>query len=552
MKITDYFINHPISAVVLNCMIGVLGILCFYNLTIREYPNISFPIITVRTAYPNASPQLIETSVTNILEEQLAGIEGLDTITSSSNAGNSQIKLLFRGGTSLDKALNAVQDGVERAKPFLPSAVKAPPMIERQKSTSGLPFIGISLESDSQGFGELTHYANLNFKNIFRTIPGVSSVEIWGEPYTYMIKLDPQKLFAFGVNVDEVVDALGKNNITYPAGRYQNKIPTSLNFQLRTKEDYEHLVIKANTGHPIFLKSVAEVNLENDDTSERIRVNGHPGVLIAINRANDANPIEVSQHVQHILKELKHNLSPDLKMHVLVDQSDFINASIKNIRSAIGEAIALVLIIVFLFLRHLRTTLIPLLTIPISLLGSLILLKLFGFSLNLMTLLAMVLAIGLVVDDAIIVLENIWRHMEKGHAAYAAALLGAREIGFAIVAMTCTLASVYLPLAFIQGLLGQLFIEFAVALVGCIFVSGIVALTLSPLMCAYLLQPHTNNWWPQFDHGLAKLTQKYQSALRFILQHQKIALFIALISISVSIGFYHLIPMKLPPKKTEG
>ena len=551
MKITDYFLKNPISAIILNAMIGVLGVLCFYNLTVREYPNISFPTITVITTYPNASADLVETAVTNILEEQLGGVEGLDTITSHSYAGRSEIMLSFRAGVVMDKALNATQDAVGLAKSFLPVEIKSP-IIERKRKASGLPFMGIALESNARGFSELTHYANLNLKNVFRSIPGVSSVEIWGQPYTYTIKLDPQKLFAFGVNVDEIIEALAKSHINYPAGNYQNKIPSTLNSKLKTKEDYDNLLIKTNGQHPIFLKSIAEITFENDNTADRIRVNGHPGLLIAINRANDANPIEVSQKVRQTLKQLQQELASDLKMKVLVDQSEFINASIKSIRSAIGEAIALVLIIVFLFLRNSRATLIPLMTIPISLLGSLIFLKLFGFSLNLMTLLAMVLAIGLVVDDAIIVLENIWRHVEEGMPPFTAALQGAGEIGFAIVAMTFTLASVYLPLAFIQGMLGQLFIEFAVALAGSVFISGVVALTLSPLMCSYFLQSKSRNWWPQFDDCFEKLTQRYELALRFVLKRQRMTFVIALLSIATCIVLYQLISHETAPREDRG
>jgi multidrug efflux pump len=551
MKITSYFIKHPVIAIILNCMLLVLGVLCLNNLSVREYPDISFPTITVTTYYPNASPDLMETAVTNILEDRLAGVEGLETITSQSYAGTSYIVLLFRSGTSMDRALSATQDAVGIAKSSLPTEVKAP-VVERQRKSSGLPFIGISLESTSRGFGDLTHYANLNLKNIFRSIPGVASVEVWGQPYTYAITLDPKKLFSFGVNVDEVINSVAQSRISLPAGNYRNSIPSTINSELKSALDYENLVIKPDAQHPVFLRSVATVALETDNETMRVRVNGHPGLVISINRANDANPIEVSKEVRRVLADLQKTLPADLKTNIIIDQSDFINASIKNIRSAIGEAIFLVLIIVFLFLRNIRATFIPLVTIPISLLGSLIFLKLFGFSINLMTLLAMVLAIGLVVDDAIIVLENIWRHMEKGLSPFEAAINGAREIGFAIIAMTCTLASVYLPIAFIQGMLGQLFIEFAVALAGSVVISGIVALTLTPLMCANLLHVESKNWWPQFDRGLDKLSQHYAAALHFIFKHQKLALITAFISIGLSITLYNVIVHETAPKEDRG
>jgi multidrug efflux pump len=551
MTLTRYFIKHPVIAIILNSLIVLSGCLCLYNLSVREYPDISFPTITVTSNYPNASPELVESSVTNVLEDRLAGIEGLETITSESNAGNAQITLQFRAGTSMDRALSATQDAVGMAKSRLPVEVTSP-SIERRSKSKGLPFMAISLESNSRGFGELTHYANLNLKNVFRSLAGVSTVTVWGQPFTYSIELDPEKLYSFGVNVDEVVSALAKSRISLPAGQYQNKIPSTLNADLKTLEDFENLLIKPDPHHPVLLKSIAAITMQADNTRTHVRVNGHTGLILSIDRANEANPIDVSKDVRQAVNNLQKVLPTDLKMNVIIDQSDFINASIKNIRSGIGEAILLVLIIVFLFLRNTRATLIPLITIPISLLGSLIFLKLFGFSINLMTLLAMVLAIGLVVDDAIIVLENIWRHMEQGQSSYDAAIQGASEIGFAIVAMTLTLASVYLPIAFIQGMLGQLFIEFAVALAGSVFISGVVALTLSPLMCANFLNGHTKNWWPQVDDLLDRLAQHYAKALSFIMVRPKITWLIALFSLAASLSLYHIIDQETAPKEDRG
>lgn len=551
MKLTSYFIKHPVAAITLNCLIVVLGILCFQTLSVREYPDIPFPTITVTANYPNADPSLVESAITNVLEERLAGVEGLETITSQSSAGNSQISMLFRAGTSMDRALAATQDAVGIAKALLPAEVKAP-MVERQRKSTGLPFIGISLESSTLDFGALTHYVNLNLKNAFRSIQGVASVDVWGQPYTYNITLDQKKLFSFGVNVDEVIAALAKSQVSLPAGNYQNKTPSTLNYKPKVKADYDHLLIKTNQQHPVFLKSIATVALETDTSQTRARVNGHNGLVLSINRANDANPLEVSKLVREEIKQLQDSLPSSLKLNVIIDQSDFINASQKSIQQAIGEAIFLVLIIVFLFLRNIRATLIPLLTIPISLLGSLLFLKLFGFSINLMTLLAMVLAIGLVVDDAIIVLENIWRHIEDGLSPHDAAIQGAREIGFAIVAMTFTLASVYLPIAFIQGLLGKLFIEFAVALAGSIFISGVVALTLSPLMCAHFLRSNTNNWCPQIDTFLSQLACYYAKSLRWVIHRQKVTFSVALLSIGVSVCFYNLLDHETAPKEDRG
>lgn len=552
MKLTAYFIKHPVVTVIINCMIVIVGLLSFHNLSLREYPDISFPTISIRAIYPNASPELVETAVTNTLEDNLAGIEGLDTITSQSEMGNSNITLVFLPGTSMDRALNATQDAVTLAMAYLPSEVK-PPRIERQKpSSNGLPFMAIALESNSLSFGALTHFANLRLKNEFRSVAGVASVMIWGQPYTYSVDLDRKKLFSFGINVDQILSVIAQARVSLPAGNYQEKIPSTVNAELKTAQDLENLLIKPDPHHPILLKSLAKIDLVTDNTKTRVHVNGHPGVVVALNKASDANPIDVSKQVQVTLRKLEKTLPTGIQAKLILDQSEFIHASIKNIQSTIGEAIFLVLIIVFLFLRNLRATLIPLVTIPISLLGSLIFLNLFHFSINLMTLLAMVLAIGLVVDDAIVMLENIWRHIEAKESPMHAAIKGAKEIGFAIVAMTFTLASVYMPIGFIQGMLGQLFIEFAVALAGAVFISGIVALTLSPLMCSRLLNQHTKPRWQQIDNLLTSLSQRYARRLDWVIRHKAIGLTAAGLSIGLSILIYSYLPFETAPKEDRG
>lgn len=548
MKFTSYFLKHPVIAIILNCLILLLGVLCFNSLPIREYPNISFPVITVKTDYPNASPELVESVVTNVMEDQLAGVEGLELMTSRSNSGTSYITLLFRAGTSMDKALNATNEAAGRAKGLLPTKVNTP-QVERQKQTDGLPFVGVALESSSLDFGALTHYAHLNLKNSFRSLKGVSSVQIWGQPYTFAINLDPKKLYSFGVNVDEIADAISLNRLSLPAGNYQNKTPTTLDFELKTPDDYRNLLIKTTDKHPIFLKSLANVQLTTDNSQFRVRVNGHSGLVLSINRATDANPLEVSKEIRKQLNLLKKSLPDDIKLSIIIDQSEFIQSSLKNIQSSIVESILLVLAIIFIFLRNGRATFIPLITIPISLLGSLIFLKIAGFSINQLTLLAMVLAVGLVVDDAIIVLENIWRHIEEGLSPFDAALKGSKEIGFAIVAMTLTLTSVYAPIAFIDGMIGQLFIEFAVALAGSVFISGIVALTLSPLMCAKFLNKNTKQLWPGIDTSLNQLANRYFNILDSIIYRKKLILFIVLSSVMVSILLFKLIPSETAPKE---
>ncbi|WP_032112492.1 efflux RND transporter permease subunit [Candidatus Paracaedibacter symbiosus] len=555
MNLTTYFINHPVTSVILNGMIALIGALCFHLLSVREYPTITFPTITVRAIYPNASAELVETAVTNILEDNLAGVAGLDSITSSSNQGSCFVEMHFEIGTSMDQAMISVRDAVGLARGQLPQQVKDP-VIERKTKSDGPPFIVIALESTAMDFGALTHFANLNLRNTFRSLKGVASCEVWGQPYTYKVSLDPKRLYSFGVNVDEIFNAISRSSLSLPVGKFQNETPATLNADLKTVTDYENILIREKDfnnvhkkQHPIFLKSVANISLTTNDEQFRVRINGKPGLCLAINKTSDANPLDISSLVQSQIKELQQNLPPELKVHIITDQTDFVRASLKNIQSSIIEAIIFVLAIVFLFLRSIRATLIPLVTIPISLVGSLLFLTLFGFSINIITLLAMVLAVGLVVDDAIVVLENISRHIEAGTPPLEAAIKGAREIGFAIVAMTLTLTSVYAPIAFIEGAIGQLFIEFAVALAGSVLISGIVALTLSPLMCATILKPQQHHFLPQIDYFFDRLIETYSTILTFILKRQKVVLSATAAAIGASFLLANLLPREMAPKE---
>jgi multidrug efflux pump len=558
MNFTSYFIKHPVISLILNGMIVLIGLLCIFSLPVREYPDVKFPTLTVNAIYPNASAELVESSVINVLEDNLAGVEGLESMISSSKQGSGWIEINFRAGTSMDRALILVRDAVALSRPRLPKEVREP-TVERKAKADGVPFMVISLESNTMDFGALTHFANLNLKNVFRSLDGVASVEVWGQPYTYVVTLDPKKMYAFGVNADEIYNAIEESRLSLPVGKFQNEVPTTLNSELTTIRDYEELLIKEKEvgegktkQHPVFLKSVAQVALKTDTKQFRVRINGNPGLCLAINTASDANPLSVSQLVHQKVDELESTLPEGIKIAVVADQAEFVRSSLKNIKSSIVEAMILVLIIVFLFLRNLRATLIPLITIPISLLGTFLFLKMFGFSINIITLLAMVLAVGLVVDDAIVVLENISRHQEGGLSSFDAALKGSREIGFAIIAMTLTLVSVYLPIAFIEGALGQLFIEFAVTLAGSVLISGLVALTLSPLMCAMIFKGDFKRLWPQADHAFEQLLHAYGNKLTWLFQHKRYLVGAVIVSLGCSLLFFKTLPKEIAPKEDRG
>lgn len=545
MKITDFFIKHPVSAIILNAMIIIVGILSFYSLVVREYPDINLPKIMVETSFPNASPELIESQVTNVLEDELAGVEGVDYIESDSLFGKSIITLNFHIGTPVEKALVSIRDSISAAKASLPKDA-SDPIVTRSLKNSGPPFMGICVDSSSMGFSELTHYANIALKNHFRSVSGVSSVEVWGRPYTYKVTLDNKKMYNFGINANEVLAAIKTQAIALPVGKFRKESSITINNQIENAEDLENILLQ-NKLHPVFLKSIAKIELGSEDQKLRIKVNGKPGLCMGINRTSDANPLDVSKLIHQKLQIIKESLPNNLNMEIVLDQAAFINSSINNIKSSIFEAIIFVLIITFLFLRNIKATIIPIITIPISLIGSLLFLKIFGFSINIITLLAMVLAVGLVVDDAIVVLENITRHLEMGETPLKAAINGSKEIAFAVVAMTLTLTSVYAPIAFISGMTGQLFIEFAVALAGSVIISGVTAITLSPLMCSSLLNEKQNKLFPIIDSLLDKLRQAYEKTLLIVINYNKMMIIFLLFSMFVSVLIFKNLPHEVAP-----
>ena len=562
MKFTSFFIKNPVYAIVFNVMLIVIGILSFGSLKIREYPKVEIPKISVWASYSNASPEVIESAVTAPLEDELAGVEGVEFIRSYSNYESSWINLQFREGTSMDKAVAAVRDALGRVRGRLPKDVKEPSISRDNGNEGNDQLMELSVESEKMNSLELSHFINTTMKNIFRSIDGVSSVNIYGDSYLARVRVDPKKLHLFGINADDIYEAIDSENVLRPVGKIQNTISASMKSKIETADDFQRIILRTRDSKFLknpkravtFLKDVADIDFSVDDQCSRCFLNGQKGTFIAIKAASDANPVEVSDRVLKKIENLKNELTSDIKISVIGDNTDFIRASIKNAKKATVEAIILVLLIVFLFLRNFRATLVPIITIPISLIGAVVFLKIFGFSINIMTLLAIVLAVGLVVDDAIVVLENISRHIEEGMSKIDAAIKGAGEISGAIVAMTLTLVSVYAPLIFIEGAIGQLFIEFAVALAGSVLISGFVALTLSPLMCSVLLrsQKNDNRFLPWFDSAFSDFSEKYADFLKRMMNKTKIVFSIAVGCFLFSLLFVHILPQKTAPSEDRG
>ncbi|MCY1488301.1 Efflux pump membrane transporter BepE [compost metagenome] len=517
MTLSDVCIRRPVFATVLSLILVLLGLLAYQRLAVREYPNIDVPIVTVNIIYPGASPEIMESQVAQPIEDVLSGIEGLDFVASISRSENTQITAQFRLGTNADEAANDVRDRLGRVRGLLPDEINEP--IVQKVEADAQPVIWIAFYSEQHSAMEITDVLERVVRDRLQTIPGVSEVQIRGaRRFAMRIWLDPEKLAAHDLTVQDVEDALRRQNVEIPAGRIesvQREFSVLSETDLRTPEEFNDLILNDQRGYLLRLADVGHAEVGAADVRSIVRFNGRSAVSLGLVRQATANPLDISDGLNAALPEVRGLLPDGMKMTIANDNSLFIRESIDNVYTTIWEAVGLVILIIFLFLRSLRATLIPLVTIPVSLIGAFSLMVLLGFSINTLTLLAMVLAIGLVVDDAIVVLENIHRHIEDGMQPLAAAYKGSREIAFAVIAMTLTLAAVYAPIGFMQGTSGKLFTEFSWTLAGAVLVSGFVALTLSPMMCGHLLKPYA----PQQHGKLYNLVESFLHGLTYSYRH---------------------------------
>ena len=526
MQLSETSVRRPVFATVLSLLIVLVGFVSYTRLNVREYPKIDNPVVTVETKYTGASSAVVESQVTKVLEDSLSGIEGVDVITSISRQEQSQITVNFVLSRDADSSAADVRDKVSRVRQRLPQGIDEP--VIAKVEADAFPVIWLSFSADNMDVMQLSDYANRIAKPMLQTAPGASDVRVFGErKFAMRIWLDPDRLASYKLTTQDVEDALRRSNVEVPAGRIESKFRefnVTAATDLQRPAEFRQVVIKAINGMPIRIGDVARV--EQGPLSERTstRLNGRDAITLGVIRNATANPLDLSAAVRQMIPKIKENLPPGIEIEVANDNSVFIDRSIKAVYQTIVEAMVLVALVIFLFLRTFRASIIPLVTIPVCLIGTFALMALFGFTVNTLTMLALVLAIGLVVDDAIVVLENIFRHIENGMAPFHAAIRGAREVGFAVVAMTLTLAAVYAPLAFTPGRTGKLFTEFALALAGSVIVSGFVALTLTPMMCSIMLK-HVNNpsWFDRtMERYLQKLSEKYGQILGWTLSSGRV------------------------------
>ena len=541
MKLSETSIRRPVFATVLALLLVLVGLVSFTRLQVREYPRIDEPIVTVSTTLRGAASEVIESQVSKVLEDSIAGIDGVDILTSISRPEQSQISVRFRLEKDPDNAAADVRDRVSRVRTRLPDAVDEPVIAKVEADAT--PTIWLAFSSDTISPLQITDVLNRVVRPRLQTVSGVADVRINGErKFSMRVWLDPDKLAAYRLTVQDVEDALRRQNLDVPAGRIesqQREFSVTSRTDLNTAAQFGEVSLRLVNGYTVRLKDVARIEEGPASERSRVRLNGVPAISLGVIRQATANPLDVSAGVRAMLPKIQSELPAGLTVQAANDNAVFIDRSIKSVYTTIAEAVALVALVVFVFLRTLRASIIPLVTIPVSLIGAFALMGALGFTINTLTLLALVLAIGLVVDDAIVVLENIYRHIELGLTPFQAALKGSREVGFAVVAMTATLAAVYAPLAFTPGRTGRLFTEFALTLAGAVIVSGFIALTLSPMMCSVLLRhnPTPNRFDRFMERVLNGITAGYSTLLRWSLSQRWLVL---LVMVASAVGSWYL------------
>lgn len=539
-------INRPVLAIVMSLVIILFGIIGFSFLGVREFPSVDPPVVTVSSTYVGANSDVIESQITEPLEEAVNGVPGVRTITSVSREGRSNITVEFELGVDLETAANDVRDKVSGALNRLPPDVD-PPRVEKADADSN-PIIFLTIQSDKRDLLEISRIAELYFKERIQTIPGVSSVGIWGQRrYSMRLWMDPIKLASLKLAPSDVLQAVGRENVELPSGRVEGQnteLTVRTMGRLTTEDDFNNLIIKEDGDNIVRFSDVgyAKLGAENDRTI--LRRDGVPACAVAIVAQPGANNIDISERLKVKLVQIQRDLPPDVTYQMSFDSTDYIRASIAEVEETIIIAFCLVLAIIFLFLRDWRTTVIPIATIPISLIGSFFVMYLLGFTINVLTLLGIVLAIGLVVDDAIVVLENIYVKIEEGEDPAEAAKRGSTEIYFAVISTTISVVAVFLPVIFLQGLTGRLFREFGLVVASSVAISAFVSLTLTPMMSAKILKRRATQPWlyrvtePFFN----KLTEIYSNSLRTFMTRR----WLAFVIIAAAIGLIYLLGTTLP------
>ena len=555
MKFTDIFIRRPVLAVSISLLIIILGLQAISKLAVREYPKMTTTVIQVSTVYPGADANLIQAFVTSKIEEAVAQADNVDYMSSSSSPSSSVITVKMKLNTDPNAALADVLAKVNSVRSELPSGIEDPTVTS---STGGSGIMYISFRSNKLDASQVTDYIQRVVKPQFFTVEGVASVDIFGaSEYALRIWLDPQKMAAQNLSATQVMSALSSNNVQTAAGNdngfyvvYKNKVDTTT----KSVEELGNLIVSSNGDKLVRLRDIADIELNKSSDAARAVANGADSVVLAVNPTSSANPLTVAEKILPLYESIKNNLPDAIQTDILYDRTVAINNSIEEVVKTIIEATIIVLVVITMFIGSFRAILIPVITIPISLIGVIMMLQTLDFSINLMTLLALILAIGLVVDDAIVVLENVDRHIKLGETPFRAAIIGTREIAVPVISMTIALIAVYSPMALMGGITGTLFKEFALTLAGAVFISGIVALTLSPMMTSKLLKGHDkpSKLEERVNRTLTKINNAYTYVLGLVMANRKCMLVFAAAIFATLPVLFNSLSSELTPTEDKG
>jgi len=551
MSISTTTINRPVLATVMSLLIVIFGAIGFTSLGVRDYPSVDNPVISVRCSFPGANADVIETQITEPLEAAVNGIPGIRAISSTSRDGSSSINIEFNVDVDLETAANDVRDKVSGAMRRLPQDVD-PPVVEKSDADAQ-PIYSVTIQSETRNIIDLSEYAEVNFKERLQTISGVSSVGVWGSKrYSVRMRMDPLLLAAYKITPLDVRQAVSRENVELPSGTVEGstmELTVRTLGRLKTIDDFNNLIIAKNGERIVRFSDIGVAEVDAENTRSILKRNGVPMVSCVLVPQPGANYINIVDEAQKAVEELKKSLPEDITVAVGFDNTIFIRDSIKEVQITIYQAFLLVVLIIFLFLRNWRTTLIPIIAIPISLIGTFFIMYLAGFSINILTLLAMVLSIGLVVDDAIVVMENIYTKIEKGMEPKLAAIEGSKEIFFAVIATTITLVAVFFPIVFLQGVTGSLFREFSIVIAGAVLISSFVALTFTPMMSSKLLKvgAQEGKFYKFTEPFFVWLNSTYRNSLSKFMSKRWMAVLFLAISLVLIVLLWVSIPSEMAP-----
>jgi len=557
MTISDIALKRPVGSIVLSLLIILLGTVGYNFLGVRLYPAIDPPIITVQTSYTGANAEIVESQITEPLEMTINGIEGVKSITSQSALGISTITVEFELGSDLEKAANDVRDKASQATRSLPQDIDAPPTVTKADANSD-PIIMLAVQSSTMSGLEMSDYAENVLQEKLQTIPGISSIAIYGQQKPAMrLWLDPAKMTAYNITASDIDAALTKENVEMPGGKIRGNL-TELTIKTRgrlvTEDDFNNMIVKQNENKVVRLRDVGEANLGAQNEESGATINGRTGVVLALTPLPGANTIEIANEFYKRLDQVKKNLPKGLEVNIARDRSIFVRQSVADVIETLLIAIFLVVLIIFLFFRNWIIALRPLLDIPVSLIGTFFIMYIFGFSVNVLTLLGIVLATGLVVDDGIVVTENIFKRIEQGMDKWKAAFEGTREIFFAVISTSLTLAIVFVPVIFLQGFTGRLFREFGIVVACAVLISALVSLTLTPVLNVILggSGTHHSKFYVASEPFFVGMEKKYRRFLAFFIQNKWISIAIIGLCILIIISFSRTLNSELAPLEDHG